>query len=83
MVLKEFDDFRYAGTVDNFQFFGKGQPFAFQNGQPLTVTEDTYVLIPMKPEERGFARRSAISAESVAAAMKGCDRISDWELARG
>ena len=51
VVLKEFDDFRYAGTVDNFQFFGKGQPFAFQNGQPLTVSEDTYLLIPMKPED--------------------------------
>ena len=51
VVLKEFDDFRYEGTVDNFQFFGKGQAFAFQNGRPLTVDEDTYLLIPMKPED--------------------------------
>ena len=51
VVLKEFDDFRYAGTVDNFKFIAKGQPFAFQNGRPLTVSEDTYLLIPMKPEE--------------------------------
>lgn len=51
VVLKGADDFRYAGTVDNFKFIPKGQPFAYENGSPLTVKEDTYLLIPMKPEQ--------------------------------
>ena len=51
VITKDSDDFRYVGPVDNFQFIGKGQPFAFQNGQPLMVNEDSYLLIPMKPEE--------------------------------
>ena len=51
VILKETDDFRYSGKVDNFQFFGKGETFAFQNGKALTVSEDSYLLIPMKPEE--------------------------------
>jgi len=51
VVLKEFEDFRYAGIVDNFKFIGKNQPFAYQNGRPMMVDEDTYLLIPMKPEE--------------------------------
>jgi succinylglutamate desuccinylase len=50
VVVKETDDFRYAGTVDNFQFIEKGHAFAIQNGRPLTVSEDTYLLIPMRPE---------------------------------
>ena len=29
----------------------KGDAFAFQNGAPLTVAEDTYLLIPMTPEK--------------------------------
>jgi len=51
VVLKEAEDFRYAGIVDNFKFIGKGQPFAYQNGRPLMVDEDSFLLIPMKPEE--------------------------------
>jgi succinylglutamate desuccinylase len=51
VVLKEFEDFRYAGIVDNFKFIGKNQPFAYQNGRPMMVDEDSYLLIPMKPEE--------------------------------
>jgi len=51
VVTKEFDDFRFTGTVENFQFLKKGDTFAFQNGLPLTVQEDSYLLIPMKPEE--------------------------------
>jgi hypothetical protein len=50
VVLKESDDFRYAGKVDNFQVIKKGDAFAVQNGQPLTVEEDSYLLIPMRPE---------------------------------
>jgi succinylglutamate desuccinylase len=50
VVTKEADDFQYAGKVDNFQFVEKGKAFAFQSGRPITVSEDTYLLIPMKPE---------------------------------
>jgi succinylglutamate desuccinylase len=51
VILKEAEDFRYAGIVDNFKFIGKGQPFAYQNGRPMMVDQDTYLLIPMKPED--------------------------------
>jgi predicted deacylase len=51
VVTKDFDDFRYAGQVNNFQFVRKGESFAFQNGCPVTVSEDTYLLIPMKVED--------------------------------
>ena len=51
VILKEFADFRYSGNATNFQIIGKGQSFASQDGKPLTVTEDTYLLIPMKPEQ--------------------------------
>jgi succinylglutamate desuccinylase len=51
VVTKDFDDFKYAGEVANFQFFKRGEAFAFQNGRPLTVDGDTYLLIPMKPED--------------------------------
>ena len=51
VVMKESDDFRYAEKVDNFQFFEKGKSFACQDGRPLTVDEDSYLLIPMKPED--------------------------------
>jgi succinylglutamate desuccinylase len=70
VVTKESEDFRYAGEVRNFQRFALGEAFAFQNGTPLTVAEDTILLIPMKPEEtkvheevcylgRRYAARSA------------------------
>jgi succinylglutamate desuccinylase len=49
VVTKEFDDFRYGDEVRNFQFLKKDQAFAYQNGQPLNVSEDSYLLIPMKP----------------------------------
>ena len=51
VVTKEADDFRYAGDVANFQRFARNEAFAFQNGKPVTVAEDTILLIPMKPEE--------------------------------
>jgi hypothetical protein len=51
VVTKEADDFRYAGEVANFKRFARNDAFAFQNGQPLTVNEDSYLLIPMVPEE--------------------------------
>jgi len=51
VVTKEADDFRYAGDVANFQRFARSEAFAFQNGKPMTVDEDSILLIPMKPEE--------------------------------
>ena len=51
VVTKDADDFRYAGTVQNFQRFARDEAFAFQNGKPMTVKEDSILLIPMKPEE--------------------------------
>lgn len=51
VVTKEADDFRYTPEVRNFQHIKKGDPYAFQNGAPLTVAEDTYLLIPMQPEK--------------------------------
>jgi hypothetical protein len=51
VVTKESEDFRYSGKVDNFQLIPKGKPFAFQNGKALTVSEDSFLLIPMKPED--------------------------------
>ena len=49
VVTKDFDDFRYAGEPSSFKFLQKGEAFAYQNGQPLNVSEDSYLLIPMKP----------------------------------
>jgi succinylglutamate desuccinylase len=51
VVTKESDDFRYAGEASNFRHFARGDVFAYQGGQPLAVSEDSYLLIPMKPEE--------------------------------
>jgi succinylglutamate desuccinylase len=51
VVLKEADDFRFSGVVDNFRPLAKGEAFAVQGGRNLTVDEDSYLLIPMKPEE--------------------------------
>jgi uncharacterized protein len=51
VVTKDFEDFRYAGEVNNFQLFKAGEAFAFQNGRPVTVAEDTHLLIPMTPAD--------------------------------
>ena len=51
VITKEYDDFRYQGNVQNFQRFKEGEVFAFQNGRPMAVTEDTVLLIPMKPHD--------------------------------
>jgi succinylglutamate desuccinylase len=50
VVTKEFDDFHYAKEVENFQLIRKGEAFAIQDGRPLAVAEDSYLLIPMQPE---------------------------------
>jgi succinylglutamate desuccinylase len=51
VVTKEFADFKYADGAKNFQFIKKGEAFAFQNGEHVKVLEDSYLLIPMKPED--------------------------------
>jgi succinylglutamate desuccinylase len=51
VVTKGAEDFRYSPNVKNFQFVKKGESFASQNGKPVTVSEDTYLLIPMVPEQ--------------------------------
>jgi predicted deacylase len=51
VITKDADDFRYAGEVANFKHLARHDVFAFQNGKPLAVAEDSYLLIPMKPEE--------------------------------
>src|SRR4051812_8044193 len=51
VVTKESYDFQYAGAVTNFQFLKKDQVFAQQNGRPLAVSEDSYLLIPMNPSD--------------------------------
>ena len=51
VVIKESDDFHYAGQVRNFQFVKANDVFAFQGGGPLRVREDSYLLIPMKPAD--------------------------------
>ena len=51
VVLKEADDFHYAGQVRNFQFVKANNAFAFEGGAPRRVSKDSYLLIPMKPED--------------------------------
>jgi succinylglutamate desuccinylase len=51
VVTKDFADFHYEDEVTNFQPINNGSIFAYQNGRPLTVTEDSFLLIPMKPED--------------------------------
>jgi succinylglutamate desuccinylase len=68
VVTKDFEDFRYARQAENFQFIKKGEAFAFQDGRPLTVGEDTYVLIPMKPEETRISEEVCYLGRKVEAA---------------
>jgi len=51
VVTKDFADFRYEAEATNFQPIKNGAIYAYQAGRPLTVTEDSYLLIPMKPED--------------------------------
>jgi uncharacterized protein len=51
VVTKDADDFQYVGQVQNFQFIKANDAFAFQGGVPLRVSEDSYLLIPMKPQD--------------------------------
>jgi succinylglutamate desuccinylase len=51
VVTKDFADFRYAGEVTNFQPLANGAVYAYQDGRPMVVAEDSYLLIPMRPED--------------------------------
>ena len=51
VVVKESEDFRYAGVAANFKPLARGEAFAFQGGAPLVAGEDSVLLIPMQPEE--------------------------------
>jgi succinylglutamate desuccinylase len=51
VITKEAEDFRYADGMTNFKTLRSGEAFAYQNGQPLNASEDSYLLIPMKPED--------------------------------
>jgi succinylglutamate desuccinylase len=51
VITKDSDDFHYVSDVKNFQFFRTGEAFAFHGNRPMAASEDTYLLIPMKPEE--------------------------------
>jgi predicted deacylase len=51
VVTKDFDDFHYVGEVKTFQFLKKGKAFAIQDGHTVNVLEDSYLLIPMRPED--------------------------------
>ena len=68
VVTKDFADFRYARQAENFQFIKRGEAFAFQDGRPMTVDEDTYVLIPMKPEETKIREEVCYLGRKVGAA---------------
>jgi predicted deacylase len=50
VVIKDFEDFRYLGDPASFRFLRQDEAFAYQGGQPVTVIEDSYLLIPMKPD---------------------------------
>jgi succinylglutamate desuccinylase len=67
VVTKDFDDFRYAKEVENFQLIKKGETFAIQDGRPLTVTEDSYLLIPMKPESTKIREEVCYLGRQIAA----------------
>lgn len=49
VVTKEHEDFRYASEPHNFMFLPRNEAFAYQNNEPMIVTEDSYLLIPMDP----------------------------------
>jgi len=71
VVIKEADDFHYCGAIDNFRALAKGEPFAFQKGHPLTVQEDSYLLIPMRPEETKVGEEVCYLGRAVEADMTG------------
>ena len=51
VVVKGIRRLPLCGRGKQFQAVQKGQAFAYQNGQPMTVSEDSYLLIPMKPSD--------------------------------
>ena len=51
VVTKEAPDFHYVGDERNFRRLQKNETFASQNESPLKVDEESYLLIPMRPEK--------------------------------
>ena len=51
VIKKEHADFRYAGEAKNFKLLKQGEAFAYQDGRPVTVAEESFLLIPMQPEK--------------------------------
>jgi uncharacterized protein len=68
VVTKDFDDFRFAGAVENFQLLKKGDIFAYQDDRPLAVLEDSYLLIPMIPEQTKIREEICYLGRKLAAA---------------
>ena len=56
VVLKKNDDFRYLVSPENFLTLPKGAAYASQGGKELTVTEDSYLIIPAPPERRNVGQ---------------------------
>lgn len=48
---KNYEDFRYVNEPTNFAFIPQGSAYAFENNQPIIAPEDSYLMIPMKPED--------------------------------
>ncbi|HYB08951.1 MAG TPA: succinylglutamate desuccinylase/aspartoacylase family protein [Alphaproteobacteria bacterium] len=68
VLTKDFDDFRFTDAVENFQFLKKGDIFAHQNGRPLAVLEDSYLLIPMIPDQTKIGEEICYLGRKLAAA---------------
>lgn len=75
VVTKDAEDFRYAGDVANFQRFARGEVFAYENGKPRTVAEDSILLIPMKPEDTKVHEEVCYLGRSKAARVEASGRL--------
>jgi hypothetical protein len=67
VVTKDFEDFRYAKEVENFQLLREGEAFAIQDGRLLTVAEESYLLIPMRPESTKIREEVCYLGRQIAA----------------
>ncbi|MBU0750477.1 succinylglutamate desuccinylase/aspartoacylase family protein, partial [Patescibacteria group bacterium] len=52
VVIKESEDFRYLVEPKNFLFIPNNTAYAYQGGTELRVTEDSYFIIPVMPENK-------------------------------
>lgn len=51
VVNKNASNFEYAFPVRNFMFIPRGGVFAREGGKEISVSEDSYILIPMEPRK--------------------------------